>query len=607
MRFFSPAALGFAAAVLPIILLYVLKLRRKEVRLSSTLLWRQLVRDFQANAPWQRLRRNLLLYLQILIVAFLTLALARPYILTARSGAGDTIVIMDLSASMAADDVTPTRLARAQGAVEQLIARMGPKDTMSIIGMGPLPRVLIAGSRDRRALGAALADGAAVNGSADLGKALSLADSMARGKSDVRVLLIGDGGYADLGPDFPLTLPVTYVPIGGAAENVALAGLSARSVGSHTVAMVRVINHGHQPAQVDLTLKVDGSLHAARQVALAAGEEKDVFWEDIPPSARTLQAHVTAGGALKADDDAFAVIAQDGAAKVLLVTKGNLFLERALTLYPGVDLYKVTPEEYRAQDYDLYVFDGFVPPALPKGNIISFDPPVGAWPAQVGATVNAGPVRPAKASEQLLSYVDLNQVHVAKAKQLTVPTWGRAVIEADAGPLLVAGEDGGRRTAVFAFDLHQSDLPLRTAFPILVQNLLAWELPARGGVVAEETGGRLRVTALPQAETVEVTDPGGRTTRVAPPFPPNFLESPGPGIYRVTQEWQQKQAESYVAVNFPAATESALDVPEHLTVGSKELRGQATSPVESREVWPVAAAVALGVLSLEWWVYHRGS
>lgn len=607
MRFFAPAALAFAAAVVPIVLLYVLKLRRKEIRLSSTLLWRQLVRDFQANAPWQRLRRSLLLFLQVLVVVLLALALARPYILTARAGAGDTIVIVDLSASMQATDVAPSRLGLAQERVRQLISRMGPKDTMSIIGMGPLPRVLIAGSGDRRALGAAIAGVTAANASADLGKALSLADSMARGKADVRVILVGDGGYPDLGPDFPLALPVAYIPIGGETENVALTGLSARVVGARTVAMVRVINHGREPAQVDLTLEVDGTLRAARQVALTAGEEKDIFWEDIPAGARTLRAHITHGGALTADDDAFAVINQDAPAKVLLVTKGNLFLEKALALYPGVELYKVAPEEYQAQDYDLYVFDGFLPPALPKAAIICFDPPVGPWPAQVGPAVAAGAVKPAQDGEQLLSYVDLGQVHVAQAKELTVPAWGRAVIEAEAGPLLVAGEDEGRRTAVFAFDLHQSDLPLRTAFPILIQNLLAWELPTRGGAVAEETDGRLRVAAVPQAEMVEVTAPDGRTTVVAPPFPLGFLDSPQAGIYRVTQTWEQKELVGYVAVNFPAATESALDVPEHLTVGSKELRGQAKSPVESREVWPVAAVVALGVLSLEWWVYHRGS
>lgn len=607
MRFFSPAAFAFATAVLPIILLYVLKLRRKEIRLSSTLLWRQLVRDFQANAPWQRLRRSLLLLLQVLVVFFLTLALARPYILTARAGAGDTIVLLDLSASMEATDVAPSRLARAQEAVDALITRMGPRDTMTIVGMGPLPRVLISGSRDRPALRAALAGAHPANSSADLGKALSLADSMARGKSDVRVILVGDGGYPDLGPDFPLTLPVTYVPVGGQPENVTVTGLSARPIGSRTVAMVRIINHGHRPATVDLTLSADGALRSARQVELAAGEEKDVFWDDVPAGARVLQAHVADTGALKADDDAFAVIAQDDTAKVLLVTKGNLFLEKAISLYPGVKLYKVAPEDYRAEDYDLYVFDGFLPPALPRGNLLSFDPPVGSWPAEVGAEGAAGEVRPARPDEQLLSYVDLSQVHVAKAKKLAVPAWGRAVIQASGGPLLVAGEDGGRRAAVFAFDLHQSDLPLRTAFPVLVQNLLAWELPARGGAAADEAGARLRVNVLPQAEEVSVTDPAGRTVKVAPPFPPSPLESLRTGVYRVTQKWKQEQLGSYVAVNFPAATESALDVPEHLTVGLKELRGQAKSPVESREVWPVAAVVALGVLTLEWWVYHRGS
>ena len=63
MTFLSPIALLFGLLALPILLLYMLKLRRREVDVSSTLLWEMLLRDRQANAPWQRLKRNVLLFL----------------------------------------------------------------------------------------------------------------------------------------------------------------------------------------------------------------------------------------------------------------------------------------------------------------------------------------------------------------------------------------------------------------------------------------------------------------------------------------------------------------------------------------------------------------
>ena len=58
----------FVPAVLA---MYLLKLRRDEAVVPSTLLWTRLVADVEANAPWQRLRRSLLLLLQLLLVAVL--------------------------------------------------------------------------------------------------------------------------------------------------------------------------------------------------------------------------------------------------------------------------------------------------------------------------------------------------------------------------------------------------------------------------------------------------------------------------------------------------------------------------------------------------------
>ena len=98
----------------PIILLYMLRLRRREMMVSSTMLWQKLLRDREANAPWQRLRRNLLLFLQLLILACLVFALARPYIPVPTVATGNVVVLLDASASMQSTDETPTRFEKAR-------------------------------------------------------------------------------------------------------------------------------------------------------------------------------------------------------------------------------------------------------------------------------------------------------------------------------------------------------------------------------------------------------------------------------------------------------------------------------------------------------------
>ena len=116
MSFLAPLALA-GLLFLPVVLaMYLLKLRRDEAVVPSTLLWQQLVADVEANAPWQKLRRSLLLLLQLLLVIILVLLAARPFVERPAGLAGDIVLVIDTSASMQATDVTPSRLDAAKAA-----------------------------------------------------------------------------------------------------------------------------------------------------------------------------------------------------------------------------------------------------------------------------------------------------------------------------------------------------------------------------------------------------------------------------------------------------------------------------------------------------------
>src|SRR5215471_1597554 len=125
MSFLTPLALVTFALSLPLVLLYFLKVRRRERRVSSLLLWESSRRDREASAFFQRLQRDPLLVLQILALLALTLALARPAVTVSGYGAKKVVVVLDASASMKATDVSPTRFVSAQREALGLVSRLG--------------------------------------------------------------------------------------------------------------------------------------------------------------------------------------------------------------------------------------------------------------------------------------------------------------------------------------------------------------------------------------------------------------------------------------------------------------------------------------------------
>src|SRR5688500_16363582 len=98
---------GLLALVPPaIIALYFLKLKRQPLAVPSTYLWSRAIEDLHVNSLWQRLRQSLLLLLQLLLILLLALTLLRPGSKGTELINKRHIFVIDVSASMAATDMS---------------------------------------------------------------------------------------------------------------------------------------------------------------------------------------------------------------------------------------------------------------------------------------------------------------------------------------------------------------------------------------------------------------------------------------------------------------------------------------------------------------------
>ncbi len=626
MALLAPAALALGLLALPIVLLYMLRLRRREQTVSSTFLWRELVRDRAANAPWQRLRRNLLLLLQLLILAALVLALARPALRLPGLGGGNVIVLLDASASMqAADGAAGTRFDDVRAEVDRLIGGLSGDDKLTLIRVGRTPQVLAAASADRPALRRALAAAAPENAAADWPAAFALAAGSAQGLSDPRIAIVSDGGLPAGLP--PLPGEVSFAPVGRAGDNLTISAQAARPGGNGADLLVVVDNPGATARSALLSLYRDGTLYDSRRVELAAGGQSAQTWS-LPGAAGVVEARLAArDGApdyLPLDDRAWTLLDADNARRVLLISDGNLFLERFFAILPGTELFRAAPDEAGSllaeagEPFDLVVYDGVALPAGPlPANALVFNPqnppaedaPDAPLLTVTGVLTDTTAVR--VAADPLLENVDWRALSVAEAQRVDAPAL-TPLVEAEGGPLLLAGEVDGRRVVVFAFDLRASDLPLQIAFPVIMANIAAWLSPGR--VIAADDnlqpGDTVTLTPTARAAAVTVTLPDGSVwERDVDPAagPVLFDQTQQPGVYRVAFRDGAGVTEpsGAFAVNFFDATESRIQPVTTLQIGQAEVAAGAAGLAGLRELWPWLLVGGLAVLLVEWWVTYR--
>ncbi|MFQ5614878.1 MAG: BatA and WFA domain-containing protein [Anaerolineales bacterium] len=617
MSFLTPTSLLLGLLAVPIVLLYMLKLRRREVEVSSTMLWQMLLRDRQANAPWQRLRRNLLLLLQLLILAGLVAALARPAIPVQVVASGPVIVLLDASASMQAADIAPNRFSAATETVGALIDDLNADSTLTLILVGPQPEILASGERDKPALRQALANAHPTQGTVDWQAAFALAAGAAgRGQAETTIVIVSDGGLPAEGLP-PLPAKIRYAPIGQSANNLAISAMALRPASRGAELFARVVNYGDSDRTVILSVSIDDTFYTTQRLEIPADESRTVTLENLPDTPSFYEArleNVQIGEPIDdfpLDDVAFAVFHPLTNRNTLLVSGGNLFLEQLLAILPNITPFRVVPDESGElalpnDPFGIYVFDGIIPDKLPPTDLLLINPPANELFDVNGETDQLS--NPVVADHPLTQFVAWDNVHVLQAKRVSLPLWADALVDTDSTPLVFAGETEGRRIAVVTFDLHNSDLPLQVAYPILFSNLFRYLAPAQAFDAPDGLAPNEAILIRPgtAVDQVIIASPSGQT--YSPALTENgfdFRETGALGLYAVNYISDNAQSADFFAVNLFAPAESDIRPNPDLKIGQTTITQTSEDTLGQRELWPWLAAIAIMIITLEWWVYHR--
>lgn len=631
MSFLLPAALGFLVLVPVIVVFYILRAQHQQHRVPSIRFWRQLTSDLEGRPSRRIPLLSLLLLMQILVVAALALALARPAFVGGVKR--HLILVLDAAASMQATDVAPNRFEQGKVEIRALVDGLSAGDDVTLIRAARSPTLLDDSTGpDRSSFLEALASAVPSSGASDMVAALALASSLAGQQHDSQneIVVVSDGVFptVDLAKLGSPPASVRLQLVGTSSQNVGVSELTLRpmlGVANRHVAFVRVANYGDQPVDVPLRASADGILIQQRVLQLPARGASELT-VDLPSGTRVFEAALDANDILKLDDQAQAIVGDERPLNVTLVSSNTFFWERVLHAVPRIKMTRIRPTAYKADAADVTIFDGFEPPLdrWPAGNVLVVNPIPPNRSDLTGLPIvplgDTGPVQIVRAdrASALLDGIDLSSLVIPKSIRISLPGWSRAIAESTEGPLILDGDLEGRHVVGISFDPTSAEIPQRLAFPILIANTLEYLRPSALPSTTQP-GSIVEIHPVSGAKELVVRMPSGRAQAFQNRGASiRFAQTDSVGRYVVSQLGEAPTKPDGTKGDAPllsqqtfvvnATDELASDVrphPDAIRGAGSAPVGDAAAPGVRQEVWPYLAALAFAALCVEWWYYSR--
>jgi len=620
----SPWGLLALLAVPVIIILYLLKQKREDYIISSIYLWQNALQDVEANAPWQKLKKNILMFLQIAVVILLALLLAEPAIRTNNNNSGAVMLVMDCSLSMQSTDIKPSRFEAARKDAINLVESCSSNTKFTLIVSGNTAQIVLSQTNDKDRVIQEIQNLKVSDTAQDLEGTVELVNSLLRENPEIQVNWFGDGVNpisvsssgnvsnhlsGNISNYYISSDNIKYHLYNRNGANYAVTLLSQRKLqnSQEIMALSRIANFSPEDAELDVSLYTDGELFDARRVKIEAGKSENIYWKNVPGSASRLECRIDTEDTLDKDNSAGLMVYSNKVRKVLLVSSGNIFLEKVLSLMPDVELYRTDAVDIQEiKGYDLYIFEGNLPEQLPgDGHIILFNPPQNEYFSLAGKSEYTE-IR--CTNHILYNNLDENITFDAMKTDLYhLPPWGNPLMENDDGIVAFEGYPDKYRLIVFGFDLHETNLPVQPLFPVIMTRVVQELLP--GGlneISAVNAGDLIYLSIDPEAREVFVIAPDGNKTQIAPPFPVDVFDgATQTGTYILEQKLENETVQQSFFVNAPSEKEFAV------LESTKSLQQDVEKVQKHKQFgfWDIKIPLLFllfAILMIEWWVYSNG-
>ena len=613
MQFLNPYMLLTLGIIPILIIIHTLKSKPRQVDVTNLFLWNEVLRERRYNLSFERLKKNLPLMLQILIVILAAVALAKPNWTYLTAQKGNMVLVIDTSASMKTRSGGGVRFDRARQQALQLVEKRDQYQQIFIVEAGKKPSVKTGFINNTDQAQDLIKKLQPSDAPADLESAIYLALSFVDPAKEDLVYLITDGAGKDLSDLVTSHPKIRPIIIAGGDHNVGITKFEFRQqvdLSDHYEFMLEIKNFDRSPLTSSIRLLIDRAVLFERVMSFEA-QEKQVL---IIPYSGLING--IARATLEIDDD-FTVDNQAylslNAAKeiwVLLVSKGNPFLEKLLAAYPNFrvnSVKQIIPSSWSEQTarHDIVIVDRLDFPATDRGNLLLIDAYSPSIPVYESGRVRLPEILTWNSQNPLMANVNLSGLIVEESAKLQTDKQLQPVIESARTGLMYAFEEKGLRAVLFGFDFTRSDLPLKVAFPVMMSNIFNWLNPHKleFSILQTRPGEAFDIYFNPQTDILYTRAPFEKWDKHPVKVNPFRYQNTGTvGIYTIAENGKER----YFTVNLADESESDINsISPERRLDQTERSSFSEEVAAQQPLWMFFIIMGCALLMIEWYSWLK--
>lgn len=524
MTFVNPLALLGLIGVPILIIIYIIKNKYTEQTIASNYIWHLSERFLKNKKPVSKLNSLISLILQCLMVVTLSITLAHPkFIVT--NGAKEYCFILDGSASMniVSDDIS--RFDEAKNKIKEVINSSYDGSKYSLVYVGNSTSVVYEQLTNKEDAISMLDSQSCAYLSNNTTTALIYAQQYFDSNPSVKTYIATDRDYQ--------TTNIELLKVGKNEENYAVDSVSYKTVDAtydkdgnitklpYVIVDAKFISY-NAFGKVNASLYDDNVLIETKEIDFSTSDNVEVFYEYSNINFDYLEIRIDNEDSLELDNTYIVYnLIKEHEYKALIVSDSPFYIKNIMASYGISEVDVIATKDYvEKSGYSLYVFDSFVPQIMPKdGSIWLFDQKGSPESSGISYKETITPLEGAKlelASSSSSLYKKLtngminSDMYVREYNRYGLYSNFTTLLTANNNPVVLAGTNNyGNTEIVFAFNIHNTNLPLTYNYLVLFKNLLDYSFPQ----IIEEAnyvcGEEININFLSAIKYIKIETPNG--------------------------------------------------------------------------------------------------